>query len=262
MLKYKGGKIMNRKYIFFDIDGTLTDDNPGGKILKSTFRALDKLKKNGHFVAIATGRAQWMAIDFARESGITNMVSDGGNGLTIDGQLQYIKPLDFNEANQVIDECILHHYPYAVSISNENILYSNRHEIENYSLHVHPVVDESLDFHQVDAIYKIFIYLSKEEEKNLKLDKLDYMRYFSDQIIIEPTEKYHGILEMVKIMGGQEEDIVVFGDGHNDYSMIKQAPLGIAMGNAAQEIKDVANFVTKRNDDDGIEYACQYFGWI
>ena len=45
---------MERKYIFFDIDGTLLDDNPGGKILESTYRTLDKLKENGHFVAIAT----------------------------------------------------------------------------------------------------------------------------------------------------------------------------------------------------------------
>ena len=33
---------MERKYIFFDIDGTLLDDNPGGKILESTYRTLDK----------------------------------------------------------------------------------------------------------------------------------------------------------------------------------------------------------------------------
>ena len=53
---------MERKYIFFDIDGTLTDANPGGKILESTYRTLDQLKANGHFVAIATGRAQYMAM--------------------------------------------------------------------------------------------------------------------------------------------------------------------------------------------------------
>ena len=50
---------MERKYIFFDIDGTLLDDNPGGKILESTYRTLDKLKENGHFVAIATEHNIW-----------------------------------------------------------------------------------------------------------------------------------------------------------------------------------------------------------
>ena len=45
-----------KKYIFFDIDGTLTD-NRTGKIVPSAREALDKLRKNGHFFAIATGRA-------------------------------------------------------------------------------------------------------------------------------------------------------------------------------------------------------------
>ena len=73
---------MERKYIFFDIDGTLLDDNPGGKILESTYRTLDKLKENGHFVAIATGRAQYMAMDAAKEAHIDCLVTDGGNGIT------------------------------------------------------------------------------------------------------------------------------------------------------------------------------------
>lgn len=253
---------MAKKYIFFDIDGTLTDDNPGGKILDSTYRTLDKLRENGHFVAIATGRAEWMAREFAELSGIDNLVTDGGNGLTINGKVQYIKPLDFKEANRVIDECIENHFPYAVSIANDDKLYSNQHEIDGCPMHTEVIVDGTLDFHKVDAIYKIFIILTKEEENKLHLGKLDHMRYMADQLIIEPTEKYKGILEMVKLLGGNEEDIVVFGDGHNDYSMVKQAAIGIAMGNAIDELKEVATFVTKRNDDDGIEYACRHYGWI
>ena len=49
---------MNKKYFFFDIDGTLTDRNTG-KIVSSAQVALNELQKAGHFVAIATGRAQF-----------------------------------------------------------------------------------------------------------------------------------------------------------------------------------------------------------
>lgn len=48
---------MEKKYFFFDIDGTLTDRSTG-KIVPSAREALDRLEANGHFVAIATGRAQ------------------------------------------------------------------------------------------------------------------------------------------------------------------------------------------------------------
>ena len=253
---------MERKYIFFDIDGTLTDANPGGKILESTHRTLDQLKANGHFVAIATGRAQYMAMDAAKEAHIDCLVTDGGNGITLHNKLQYIKPIDFIQANRVIDQCIEYHYPFAVALGNEAILYTNQKGQSKQMLPTKLIEDESIDFHQVKEIFKIFISCSEEEEKLLDLGTLDYMRYFKGQVIVEPAEKYQGILEMVHLLKGDEKDIVVFGDGLNDISMIQKAPLGIAMGNAIDEVKAVANFVTKRNDEDGIEYACRHFGWI
>ena len=253
---------MERKYIFFDIDGTLTDANPGGKILESTYRTLDQLKANGHFVAIATGRAQYMAMDAAKEAHIDCLVTDGGNGITLHNELQYIKPIDFVQANHVIDQCIERRLPFAVALGNEAVLYTNQSDQKDQKLPVKLVVDESIDFHQVKEIYKVFIECGEQEEKLLDLGTLEYMRYFKGQIIIEPADKYKGILEMVHLLKGNEKDIVVFGDGLNDISMIDQAPLGIAMGNAIDEVKAVANFITKRNDDDGIEYACRYFGWI
>lgn len=253
---------MERKYIFFDIDGTLTDANPGGKILESTYRTLDELKANGHFVAIATGRAQYMAMDAAKKAHIDCLVTDGGNGITLHNELQYIKPIDFIQANRVIDQCIEYHYPFAVALGNEAILYTNQKGQSKQMLPTKLIEDESIDFHQVKEIFKIFISCSEEEEKLLDLGTLDYMRYFKGQVIVEPAEKYQGILEMVHLLKGDEKDIVVFGDGLNDISMIQKAPLGIAMGNAIDEVKEVADFVTKRNDDDGIEYACRHFGWI
>lgn len=141
-------------------------------------------------------------------------------------------------------------------------MYTNQSDQKDQKLPVKLVVDESIDFHQVKEIYKVFIECGEQEEKLLDLGTLEYMRYFKGQIIIEPADKYKGILEMVHLLKGNEKDIVVFGDGLNDISMIDQAPLGIAMGNAIDEVKAVANFITKRNDDDGIEYACRYFGWI
>ena len=66
------------------------------------------------------------------------------------------------------------------------------------------------------------------------------------------------LLTREKPLSGQ----VVFGDGHNDISMMRQAPISIAMGNAIDEVKEVATYITKSNQEDGIEYACKHFGWI
>ena len=50
-----------KKYLFFDIDGTLLAGGYLGYVPDTTQRAIEKLKEAGHFLAIATGRAQWMA---------------------------------------------------------------------------------------------------------------------------------------------------------------------------------------------------------
>ena len=243
---------MERKYIFFDIDGTLTDDNPGGKILESTYRTLDQLKANGHFVAIATGRAQYMAMDAAKEAHIDCLVTDGGNGITLHNELQYIKPIDFVQANRVIDQCIEHHLLFAVALGNEAVLYTNQSDQKDQKLPEKLVVDESIDFHQVKQIYKVFIECSEQEEKLLDLGTLDYMRYFKGQVIVEPTEKYQGILEMVHLLKGDEKDIVVFGDGLNDLSMFEIADESYAVENACKELKEKATGVIGRHDQDAV----------
>lgn len=252
-----------RKYFFFDIDGTLTNSNPGGIILPLTFETLDKLRKNGHFVAIATGRAHWMAMDFSHESKIDNLVCDGGNGLVINGELLGIEPLDKNICLEIIDECIEKKFPFGVSLGDVPELYTCNEWLSNFKMHTKIIVDPQIDFHRVDNIYKIFIMATHKQEAELTaIHKLGYMRYHGDQLIVEPLEKYRGILKMIEIQGGKPEDIVVFGDGHNDISMMRQAPISIAMGNAIDEVKEVATYITKSNQEDGIEYACKHFGWI
>ena len=52
---------MKKKYMFFDIDGTLTD-NATKKIVPSAQKTLDRLQEAGHFVAIATGRAHYLSL--------------------------------------------------------------------------------------------------------------------------------------------------------------------------------------------------------
>ena len=53
-------------------------------------------------------------------------------------------------------------------------------------------------------------------------------------------------------MGYKKEEMIAFGDGHNDASMIKYAGIGVAMENAVQTLKDIADEVTLSNEDDGI----------
>ena len=84
---------MNRqKYFFFDLDGTLSFGS-ARTIPESARVCLQRLRENGHFVSVATGRLQKDAFDFVRPLGINSLVADGGNSLTLDGVIQVMRGL-------------------------------------------------------------------------------------------------------------------------------------------------------------------------
>ena len=253
-----------KKYIFFDIDGTLTD-NRTGKIVPSAREALDKLRKNGHFVAIATGRSYAMAVEHMRQLGFENMVSDGGNGITINNQLIKIKPLDYDKCLALIDECIEKNYIWAISPDNtkRRLAPDNRFYDFTHDIYMDTVVQENLNPLDFKEIYKVYIACYSPEEENLEtLKQLPWCRFHKEYLFVEPGDKSVGIKMMVDHFKGDYHDVVVFGDEKNDLSMFKDEWTSIAMGNAIDALKQKASYVTDDCDKDGIYNACKHFGWI
>lgn len=82
-------------------------------------------------------------------------------------------------------------------------------------------------------------------------------RYEDDWLVVEPDDKYKGIVEFVDYFQGNKEDIIFFGDGYNDLDVFHKVSTSVAMGNGIDELKEIATFVTKAVDDDGIQYACE-----
>ena len=73
------------------------------------------------------------------------------------------------------------------------------------------------------------------------------------------ANKGDALLDLVRLMAVSPTNTAVIGDGENDIDMFARAGLSIAMGNAAEEVKEAANFVTMRNDDDGVAAAIDWF---
>jgi len=73
------------------------------------------------------------------------------------------------------------------------------------------------------------------------------------------AHKGAALLELCRQLGIDPAATMAFGDGLNDITMLQTAAVGVAMGNAAQQVKDVADFITDTNDNDGVAKAVQNF---
>lgn len=255
---------MHKKYFFFDVDGTLatglTTIMP-----ESGVRCLQKLRENGHFTALATGRLQVSAADVAARYGFRDFVADGGYSLTLDGKLLEMRPLPAEDCIALLDRMNTQGIPWAVTDENRLICRTPDERYvpfmpDNYyfSLQVEP----EMNYRAIRTFYKVYLACSPEREGEIDFGGLPHVRYNRDVLFIEPTSKQRGIRRVQELLGIPDEDIVVFGDGTNDVCMFGQGWLSIAMGNGRAVLKEKADYVTTAVDDDGLWNACRHFGWI
>ncbi len=255
-----------RKYFFFDIDGTLTlPSGDGTSVPESTRRTVDALRERGHFVSIATGRSYAKAVDVMRSLGFENMVSDGGHGVTIDGELLGIDPLDRDLCIRLVRECEAKGFAWGIQPDNSDtrLVPDGRFMELTNDRYMRTRVVEGLDPEDYEQIFKVYVACRDGEEEPLEtLDELPWCRFMEEYIFVEPADKARGIRRIVSHLGGDVANVVVFGDERNDLSMFCPEWTCVAMGNAVPELKERADYVTESVWDDGISKACEHFGWI
>lgn len=257
---------MERKYFFFDIDGTLVPGSGMNEVPADTRAALAQLEANGHFLAIATGRAHCLSVGQMKSLGFHNMVSDGGYGVTINDELLGIEPLNREACIALADECDAKCIPWGCGIEDDPVRITNSQrfcELTDGHYQVARVVPD-FDIHEQPRILRMFVALDHDIEETLpSIRRLPWMMYEGmHYVYVEPQSKGRGIRRIMERFGARDEDVVVFGDSKNDLSMFLPEWTCIAMGNATPELKAQADYVTLDADKDGIGHALRHFGWI
>lgn len=262
------------KLVALDMDGTLLNEDK--KISTENFNAIEKAKKKGVKVVLATGRPVKGISRYLEE---LNLLTDDDYAVAFNGAV-----VQNTKTGKVISENLLSldDLKYLYDLSKK--LSVNIHlltlgscltpKVNKYSqleARINNIPLEIVDFNEIDNSTTIVKIMFIDEESILseaieKLPKEVYEKYtvvrsapYFLEFINRKVNKGFGVELLAKSLGIKQEEVICMGDAGNDIHMIQYAGLGVAMGNAFPEIKEAANYVTKTNEEHGVAHVINKF---
>ena len=257
------------KALFFDIDGTLTSKQTP-QLTPQLIKALNILRSQGIKLFISTGRH----MSEIHQLGILEQFQYDGY-ITINGAYCTDGHKVIHKENIPQDDVIrIHNYFNQHHLSSLYVeredLYANRID-EKMILSFEDIHTPLPEVRKVDDIENTEIYLfcpfaSKEEITGLMKETKHCVctQWFDTgyDVFSKNCSKSVGIEKVLEYYGIAREDTMAFGDGMNDKEMLELVKIGVAMGNAKDEIKSIADYVTDDVNHDGIIKALEHFGLI
>ena len=275
---------MGRKLIFLDIDGTLVSalSSP----TQAVGEAIRQARANGHLVFLCTGRNLAIIGPDILEIGFDGVVASAGAYVSVDGRIL----LDQLLPEELVQEClsVFHSLGMFCRIETPEGIYTD------------PQMEELLRTASPDPKNSELIRMQKEIESGLTIRKYDeYPRQgayklcftstslepvekarkalgdcfefvvhpyggstscFNGEIIPHGVDKGRGIQLVCRHFNAGLEDTVAFGDSMNDASMLKCAGVAVAMGNACDELKTLADTVCEGVEQDGVALELHRMG--
>lgn len=238
------------KTVIVDLDRTLlrTDKT----ISSYTVKVLNWCKKKSVKVMIATARPLRDVIQFQKMIGFDGMtVSNGARVICTETKKEY--GICQKSAEHILN-LINHHPDVRITVETGDCAYSNK-PIEDYET---VICDDLVYIVNREGVLKILVHIDKEEILSLAENVIPEDLYYTVahgylmQIMNRSATKWNGIKEMLNISGCSTEEAVYFGDDNDDIEPIKMCGIGVAVSNALDEVKAVADYVTDSNDEDGV----------
>jgi len=265
---------MKYKIIALDIDGTLASSDH--KILPETRAALIAAQEKGLKVVLASGRPTPGMMSLAKELELEKfggfVLSYNGGRITNikTGEViheVFLTPSDAHEIYDVAKENKVNIMAY----DGEDIITEDDDEYIQIESHINSMpLKRADDFKKAVVNQTIKTLTTGAPEVIAEIEK-NYIEKFGDRFSIcrsmpfflevmpQGVNKAISLGRLLNSLGMTPADMVACGDGFNDVEMIKCAGLGVAMGNAVDEVKAVADYMTRSNDDNGIVDVIEKF---
>lgn len=261
----------NIRVIVMDVDGTLTNNEK--KITKKTKETLIKAQELGIILILASGRPTTGLNGLAKELEMDKyqglLVSYNGSQVVdcATSEVLFNQPLTVKEVKTILNHIKkLDITPmiddgkhiYVENIDGFKVEYESKggnfilKQVDDLEAFVDFKTNKILTSGDPEYLKEIF-----DEMKNPFIDELNCM--FTAPFYVEYTakgiDKANALDTILKPLGYTKDQIIAFGDGQNDASMVAYAGIGVAMENAVDELKEIADFITLSNEEDGIAYA-------
>ncbi len=286
------------KLIAIDLDGTML--NKYGIITQNTKDIIKKVQEKGIEIIIASGRTINSVKNFSKEINSKNYFISGNGAITYDiknDKILYENVLSKNKVLQVIKICEENSIYY--SVYTENGIITKNLNFNTLYYYKENLNKEEKDKTNINIVQDIYKYIDEKDEKILKIMICDdnqsvfksilkklgeitdieilevshmsrklikqgteeiALEYFYTEITSKNVDKWNALEKLIELLNITKNEVITIGDNANDIKMIKNAGLGIAMGESAPYVKEQANIVAESNDNDGVAmFLKQYF---
>ena len=255
------------KAIFFDVDGTLVSFDTH-KVPQEVKDIIKNLRKSGVKVFIATGRMLNMLDDTLEEMEFDGYISYNGAFCT-DGSKKkviYKNVIPQKELDTLNERLKYDKFP--ISFMCRENMYTNymdpKVEYVAKIVDVPPPIVKDVEEVIKEDVFQMCIYADDKKLQEIITEVLpdcEYSRWievFAD-VNVKGLSKKTGIDKVLEYFNIPLSETMAFGDGGNDIEMLKHVAIGVAMGNAADHVKAVADHVTDHVDNGGVVKAIKYF---
>ncbi len=262
---------MKYKLMAVDMDDTLLDNR--GRISEKTVKIIRNIVQKGVVFTICTGRPIQGVEEYCSLLGLKGPVITYNGAVIVDTGTQevlFAQELTRDDAGKILE--LGRRYDTTMCIWADGRLYGNKMNDRIYDYQKlsggepQPAGDfeELLDmgitkilwYDEAGKIERFRTQLSPDmfSETAYCTSKPVFLEFFSSRV-----SKGAALAKIGDMYGIRREEMVAVGDGLNDLSMIQYAGMGVAMGNAQEEVKRAAQFVTSSNDQEGVRKVIETF---
>lgn len=266
--------------IGLDLDGTLLTDRK--EITPRTRNVISRAIAEGIVVLVATGRP-WMGVpeELREFPGMRYALTSNGARI-LDVQENIIleehllppdsakKALEICGKYDTLQEIYFDGQGYAPADKMAKVeCYHKNPNMWDYMRKTRIPVDDIFELLErenrgLDKVQALFADMEerraawKELEAESDLELVGSLKY-NIEINAAGVNKGTGLVNLGRLLGIRREEIMACGDGDNDTVMLREAGFGVAMGNAEEQVKEAADYITLTNEEEGVAEAIEKF---